>query len=67
MRDNVASELFMINACSPGKLKIEVIPCQYVEVYFRGSEEKKKEKNPKAACDSKGSKEYEKNRSRKLK
>ena len=38
VRDNVASELFMINACSPGKLKIEVIPCQYVEVYFRGSE-----------------------------
>ena len=24
--DNVASELFMINTCSPGKLKIEVIP-----------------------------------------
>ena len=69
MRDNVASELFMINACSPGKLKIEVIPCQYVEVYFgvpKVVEEKKKEKNPKAACDSKGSKEYEKNRSRKF-
>ena len=26
VRDNVASELFMINTCSPGKLKIEVIP-----------------------------------------
>ena len=41
-----------------------------MEVYFRGVpkvvEEKKKEKNPKAACDSKGSKEYEKNRSRKF-
>ena len=26
VRNNVASELFMINTCSPGKLKIEVIP-----------------------------------------
>ena len=69
MRDNVASELFMINACSPGKLKIEVIPCQYVEVYFRGSESRwreKERKKPESWCDSKGSKEYEKNRSRKF-
>ena len=47
VRDNVASELFMINACSPDKLKIEVIPCQYVEVYFWGSESRWREKERK--------------------
>ena len=47
MRDNVASELFMINAWYPGKLKIEVIRCQCVEVISgvpKVVEEKKKER-----------------------
>ena len=37
---------------------------KYISGVPKVVEEKKKEKNPKAACDSKGSKEYEKNRSR---
>lgn len=39
---------------------------KYISGVPKVVEEKKKEKNPKAACDSKGSKEYEKNRSRKF-
>ena len=39
---------------------------RYISGVPKVVEEKKKEKNPKAACDSKGSKEYEKNRSRKI-
>ena len=39
---------------------------KYISGVPKVIEEKKKEKNPKAACDSKGSKEYEKNRSRKF-
>ena len=67
MRDNVVSELFMINACSPGKLKRFLANIwKYIFGVPKVVEEKKKEKNPKAACDSKGSKEYEKNRSRKF-
>ena len=37
---------------------------KYISGVPKVVEEKKKEKKPKAACDSKGSKEYEKNRSR---
>lgn len=41
--------------------------CKYISRVPKAVEEKKKEKkNPKAACDSKGSKEYEKNRPRKF-
>ena len=39
---------------------------KYISGVPKVVEEKKKEKNPKAASDSKGSKEYEKNRSRKF-
>lgn len=39
---------------------------KYISGVPKVIEEKKKEKNPKAACESKGSKEYEKNRSRKF-
>ena len=39
---------------------------KYISGVPKVVEEKKKEKNLKAACDSKGSKEYEKNRSRKF-
>ena len=36
---------------------------KYISGVPKVVEEKKKEKNPKAVCDSKGSKEYEENRS----
>ena len=53
MRDNVVSELLMINACSPGKLKRFLANMwKYIFGVPKVVEEKKKEKNPKAACDS---------------
>ena len=63
--DNVASELFLINACPSGKFEnvrsFLAKMWKYISRVPKVVEGEKKEKNPKAACDSK---EYEKNRTR---
>ena len=64
---NVASKLFLTNACSSGKVenvkRILAKMWKYISGVPKVIEEEEKEKNPKAARDSK---EYLKNRTRKF-
>ena len=67
MLDNVASELFFINACSSGKLEnvkwFIAKMWKYISWVLKVVEEEKKEETHKAASDSK---EYDKNRTKKF-